>query len=72
MSQPNAKVSLRSVFKTIIWPRKKLILIGLVLILISRAAGLVPPWATKPFMDDILVNHELDKLPFLLSRPLKS
>jgi len=67
MSQPNAKVSLRSVFKTIIWPRRKLIFIGLILILISRTAGLVPPWATKPFMDDILVNREMDKLPFLLT-----
>ena len=33
MSQPKAKVSLRSVFKTIIWPRKKLIFIGLIFIL---------------------------------------
>lgn len=61
------KVSLREVFKTIIWPRKKLLFVGLILIIISRAAGLVPPWATKPFMDDILVNKELDKLPMLLT-----
>jgi len=61
------KVSLREVFKTIIWPRKKLLFVGLILIIISRAAGLVPPWATKPFMDDILVNKELDKLPLLLT-----
>ncbi len=62
-----SKVSLREVFKTIIWPRKKLLFVGLILIIISRAAGLVPPWATKPFMDDILVNKELDKLPLLLT-----
>jgi len=61
------KVSLREVFKTIIWPRRKLLFVGLILIIISRAAGLVPPWATKPFMDDILVNKELDKLPMLLT-----
>jgi len=61
------KVSLREVFKTIIWPRRKLLFVGLILIIISRAAGLVPPWATKPFMDDILVNKELDKLPLLLT-----
>lgn len=64
MSKP--KVTLKQVFKTIIWPRKKLLFIGLLLIIISRAAGLVPPWATKPFMDDILVNKQLDKLPLLL------
>lgn len=60
------KVTIGHVFKTIIWPRRKLLFIGLILIVISRAAGLVPPWATKPFMDDILVNHQLDKLPLLL------
>jgi len=60
-------VTIGHVFKTIIWPRKKLLFIGLILIIISRAAGLVPPWATKPFMDDILVNRELDKLPLLLT-----
>ncbi len=62
-----SKVTLREVFKTIIWPRRRLLFIGLVLIIISRVAGLVPPWATKPFMDDILVNKELDKLPLLLT-----
>lgn len=70
MSQPakkKPKVTLSYVFKTIIWPRRKLIAIGLVLIVISRVAGLVPPAATKPFVDDVLVNHDLDKLtPILL------
>ena len=61
------KVTIGQVFKTIIWPRKKLLFVGLILIIISRAAGLVPPWATKPFMDDILVKHNLDKLPMLLT-----
>jgi ABC-type multidrug transport system fused ATPase/permease subunit len=64
---PKNKVTIGHVFKTIIWPRKKLLFVGLILIIISRAAGLVPPWATKPFLDDILVNKELDKLPMLLS-----
>ncbi len=63
---PKQKVTIGHVFKTIIWPRRKLLFIGLILIVISRAAGLVPPWATKPFMDDILVNRQLDKLPLLL------
>lgn len=60
------KVSLKQVFKTIIWPRRKLLFIGLLLIIISRAAGLVPPWATKPFIDDILVQKDLATLPTLL------
>jgi subfamily B ATP-binding cassette protein MsbA len=63
---PKAKVTIGQVFKTIIWPRKKLLFVGLILIIISRAAGLVPPWATKPFMDDILVKGDMEKLPMLL------
>jgi len=54
------------VFKTIVWPRRKLLFIGLILIIISRVAGLVPPWATKPFIDDILEKHDLERLPTLL------
>lgn len=64
---PKTKVTIGHVFKTIIWPRKNLLFIGLVLIIISRAAGLVAPWATKPFMDDILVKQDLSKLPMLLT-----
>ncbi|MBI1767378.1 MAG: ABC transporter ATP-binding protein [Bacteroidetes bacterium] len=62
-----SKVTIGQVFKTIIWLRKKLLFIGLILIFISRGAGLVAPWATKPFMDDILVKKDLDKLPMLLT-----
>ncbi len=64
--KPKSKVTIGHVFKTIIWPRKNILFVGLLLIIISRAAGLVPPWATKPFMDDILVRRDLDKLPDLL------
>lgn len=51
-----SKVTLGHVFKTIMWPRRKLLAIGLILILISRAAGMVPALAVKPFVDDILIN----------------
>lgn len=66
MSKSKSKVTLLQVFKTIIWPRRKLLFIGLLLIIISRAAGLVPPWATKPFIDDILVKQDLSAMPALL------
>ena len=71
MSQPKpkSKVTIAHVFKTIIWPRKNLLFFGLLLILISRAAGLVAPWATKPFVDDVLVKGEVDKLPMILVEP---
>ncbi|MFN8887083.1 MAG: ABC transporter ATP-binding protein, partial [Cyclobacteriaceae bacterium] len=65
-SAPKNKVTIGHVFKTIVWPRRKLLFIGLILILIRSAAGIVPPWSTKSFMDDILVNHQMDKLPMLL------
>lgn len=54
------------VFKTIVWPRRKLLFIGLILILIRSLAGLVPPWATKSFIDDILSKQDLEKLSPLL------
>lgn len=69
MSNPKIlkpKVTLAYVFKTIIWPRKNLLFVGLILIVISRVAGLVPPAATKPFADDVLVNKDLSKLPEIL------
>jgi ABC-type multidrug transport system fused ATPase/permease subunit len=63
---PKSRVTLAYVFKTIIWPRKNLLLVGLLLIVISRLAGLVPPAATKPFVDDVLVNKDFHLLPTLL------
>ncbi|MCX6182036.1 MAG: ABC transporter ATP-binding protein [Bacteroidetes bacterium] len=60
------KVSLAQVFKTIIWPRRKLLLIGLVLIFISRLVGLILPWATKILMDDIIPHKDFEYLKLLL------
>jgi subfamily B ATP-binding cassette protein MsbA len=61
-----SKVTLREVFKTIIWPRRKLIFIGLVLIVISRVASLVIPWATKYIIDDVMGNKDLYMLKMIL------
>jgi len=61
-----SKISMAKVFKTIVWPRRKLLFIGLILIMIRSLAGLVPPWATKSFIDDILSKQDLEKLPPLL------
>lgn len=56
------KVSITSVFKTIVWPRRKLLSVGLILIIISRLASLVLPGASKYLMDDVIVNKDFDKL----------
>ena len=48
------KVTFGKAFKTIIWPRKKLLIVGLFLIIISRASGLVTPIIMKPFVNNAL------------------
>ncbi|NAS30048.1 ATP-binding cassette domain-containing protein [Flavobacteriaceae bacterium R38] len=60
------KVSLKQVFKTIIWPRRNILFIGLILIVISKVAGLVLPGATKYFIDDVIANKDFDLLKTLL------
>jgi ABC-type multidrug transport system fused ATPase/permease subunit len=46
--------SLRRAFAEIIWPRRRLVLIGLVLILVNRLSGLVLPASTKYLVDDVI------------------
>ncbi|MBL6447399.1 ABC transporter ATP-binding protein [Fulvivirga sp. 29W222] len=61
-----SKVTIGHVFKTIVWPRRKHISIGLILIIISRPAGLVLPYASKYLMDDVIAKSDMKKLKFLL------
>jgi len=60
------KVSILKAFKTIIWPRRKLVLLGLLLIVISKAASFVAPISLKYFLDDIVPNKNLDLLKVLV------
>ncbi len=62
-----AKISISSVFKTIVWPRRKLLFVGLVLIVISRLASLILPGASKYLIDDVIVNKDIDKLYTIIS-----
>jgi subfamily B ATP-binding cassette protein MsbA len=48
--------SLRRAFREIIWPRRKLVSVGLVLILINRLAGLVLPAASKYIIDGVIAG----------------
>lgn len=61
------KVSILSAFKTIIWPRRKLVFIGLLLIVISKAASFVAPLSLKYLMDDIIPNKNVDLLKLLVA-----
>ena len=60
------KVTIGHVFKTIVWPRRKIISIGLVLIIISRLASLVLPGASKFLVDNVIANSDLQMLKILL------
>ena len=53
-------------FKTIIWPRRNMVFIGLFLIVISNAANFVGPISLKYFMDDVIPNKNMDMLKILV------
>ena len=60
------KVSILSAFKTIIWPRRKLVFIGLILIVISKAASFVTPIASKYLIDDVIAKKDVEMLKLLV------
>lgn len=59
--------SLKAAFEEIIWPRRKLLLIGLMLIMFNRMAGLVLPASTRYLIDNVIANADLRMLYILLS-----
>mgnify|MGYP001827819648 CR=1 FL=1 len=61
------KVSMAKAFTTIIWPKRKLVLIGLILIVLSRLSALVLPWKSKALLDDVIPNKDYDQLYSLLT-----
>lgn len=61
-----SKVTMASVFKTIIWPRRKQLFLGLFLIIISRLSGLVLPGASKILIDNVIPSNDLDLLKWLV------
>jgi subfamily B ATP-binding cassette protein MsbA len=60
------KVTMAHVFKTIIWPRRKHLFLGLFLIIISRLSGLVLPGASKFLIDDVIPSGDLNLLKWLV------
>mgnify|MGYP003379293725 CR=1 FL=1 len=59
-------MSWKQAFWQFIWPRRKHVGVGLVLILISRLASLVLPGASKYLIDDVIVNKDMQMLYWLL------
>jgi len=64
MSKSN--VSFAWAFKEFIWPRRNIVFIGLVLIILRSLAGLVLPYASKSLIDDVIPSNDLDALTTLL------
>ena len=56
------KVTVVQAFKEFIWPRKGIVFVGLILIVISRLASLVLPLKSKELLDEIIPNQDMDAL----------
>jgi subfamily B ATP-binding cassette protein MsbA len=61
------KVSIAKVFKTIVLPRWRIVLLGLVLIIISRLASLVVPLSSKVLFDEVIAKNDVELLKMLLA-----
>ena len=60
------KVTIGQAFKEFVWPRKNKVIIGIILIVISRLASLILPGASKYLIDDVIVNKDYHTLTLLL------
>jgi ABC-type multidrug transport system fused ATPase/permease subunit len=66
MEKKKHKVTLNQVFKTIIWPRRKILFVGLILIIISRLSSLILPGASKYLLDDVVAHKDMHMLYTIL------
>ncbi|MEZ4945994.1 MAG: ABC transporter ATP-binding protein [Cyclobacteriaceae bacterium] len=66
MGEKKGKINMAKVFKTIVWPRRKLLLLGFVLIIISRASSIVLPYSVKPIIDDVIGQGDFSNLKLIL------
>ena len=57
---------MRHAFAAIIWPRRKLVLLGLLLIAVNRLSGLVLPGSSKYLIDNVIVDKDTAQLKVLL------
>ena len=61
-----SRASVRHALTTIVWPRRWLLLLGLLLIAVNRLSGLVLPGASKYLIDDVIGNRNTELLTVLL------
>ena len=62
----NNNVNLKWAFKEFIWPRRKIVTIGLFLIIVRSVSGLVLPYASKSLIDEVIPSKNINALYFLL------
>ena len=62
----NKRVSLGWAFREFIWPRKYILFLGLILIVIRSSAGLVLPYSSKILLDQIVPAKDLQALTYLI------
>ncbi len=60
------KVSFSWAFKEFIWPRKKIVFLGIILIIIRSLSGLVLPYASKNLLDNVIPSKDMQALYTLL------
>ncbi len=66
-NKSEVKVTMLQAFKTIIWPRRNLVFIGLILIVIKSLSGLVLPWQSKVLLDEVVPNKDMSQLYTLIA-----
>ena len=59
-------VSFKWAFKEFIWPRRKILFLGLFLILVRSLSGLVLPYTIKSLIDDVIPSKDTHSLTILL------
>ena len=64
MSKNN--VSFSWAFKEFIWPRRKIVSLGLFLIIVRSLTGLVLPYASKNLIDEVIPSKDINALMMLL------
>ena len=65
-TRKKSKVTMAQAFKTIIWPRRNLVFVGLFLIVIRSLSGLILPWQSKVLLDDVVPNKDYTQLKYLI------
>ena len=64
--QEMKKVSFRWAFHEYIWPRRKIVALGLFLIIVRSLSGLVLPYASKALIDEVIPSKNTTTLTYLL------